>query len=851
MVVGMAGAGACVRAEGDGLAASIYSNATFSGAAVISRVDRTVNFDWSLPGAKDVASKPFSIRWTGQIEAQEAGEHAIRIESAGGVRLWIDGQSVVYDWKNHGRTVDIGTVALDGGKHDLRMQYYHTDGPAMVRLLWRRPGQQAFEVVPRSQLYSAATLDYVASWVGNSFSGASGEWAAGKAPMSVPGDVDGAFVGPDGSVYVVGRSGAWVAKEGVAALLGGAGWPGASGITADEGHVYASGAVSRAGPGGETWSGSGVRRYIRSIGRVAPFEKGLGVAGDFWEINKLADAPRPAGLAANDRWQELFVADPWENDVKVFSTVRTSQFLLRRWGFESPHRLAVDQTGNVWVSRRRTVESAGAVVCFTRRGDELKSVRDVKDPTAIAVDGEGRLMVADGDVVRIYDVVDEVKLLRTFGGSIFAGERPGLARARRFAGIVGVGAGARGEICIAQNGIGPRLSGERDWADGGLGTIIEGYNPESGVRNWALYGLGGMEVGDIDPESESDLYTVHHRLKLDFAQPAGREWSHFAITCNPTKYRQDARLGDNLRRGMVHVRRIGGKVILFAADPNGGKLCIYRFTDGEVAAPSGAMAREHYSESHAVMGKDGWPANQPARGGWIWRDANGDGKMDGGEYAQPKATEAARFSPSGASVAWWPDGKGDVWSLGIGGGIRRFVNGGPDRWGNPTYDYGRVEDSAIPAPLTSAARIVYFPESDTMWLSGHTAERPDPGGVWGRIGTVICRYDNWSNGRKLALQIAIPHVSDLEPVAMSVAGNYVFVQYLRKVETRIYRARSGAYVGMLEPTAPLAEDQADSFPGQMRDYLRAYKRGTGEYIVLVADPRYAKMIMYRWRPGGR
>ena len=256
-----------------------------------SRVDPAIDFNWRAAPTKGVELNSFSVRWTGQLRAIEGGLYTIRIESAGGVRLWIDGQSVIYNWKHHALATDDGTISLAAGRrHDLRMQYYHTAGDALVKLSWKRPGRADFEIIPKSQLYSAPTLDYSASWIGNTFA------------RNGPFDVDGAFVWPDGTIYSVGGSGEGggriaAFRDGEPVSFAGATCPGGVGsaIIADLGYIYASGPVSRAAPGGLEWAGAGVRRFLRSTGNPAPFENGQGADGSFWQISAARSAPgRPA-----------------------------------------------------------------------------------------------------------------------------------------------------------------------------------------------------------------------------------------------------------------------------------------------------------------------------------------------------------------------------------------------------------------------------------------------------------------------------------------------------------------------------------------------------------------------------
>ena len=286
---------------------------------------------------------------------------------------------------------------------------------------------------------------------------------------------------------------------------------------------------------------------------------------------------------------------------------------------------------------------------------------------------------------------------------------------------------------------------------------------------------------------------------------------------------------------------------MFTADAVGAKLCVYRFTDGEVGVPAGVLALNRIDEDHAMLGAKAWPANRPAGFEWIWRDANGDGKMEAAEYTRAKDE---RIPPDEPVSAWWPDEAGDVWAIAGDGRVRRFRMKGFDQFDNPIYEASESDEPPLPRPLVRAERMQYLASDDTMWLSGYSAEVPDRGSSYAKIGRVICRYDHWSKGKKLALQLAIPHIDDIVPTSLYVAGDYLFVGYLRKMECRVYDARSGAYVGMLEPKAPLADDQQDVLCDG-REGLRAVKCAGGEYLVFMADRGRNKLVVYRWRAGAR
>jgi glucose/arabinose dehydrogenase len=141
---------------GNGLAATYYDNANFTGATV-SRVDPTVGLDWGTGApAPGIGADTFSVRWTGQVQAQFSQTYTFYTQSDDGVRLWVNGQPLVNNWTDHAVTENSGTIALVAGqRYNVTMEFYENGGFAVARLLWSSPSTPK-AVVPTSQLFSTS-----------------------------------------------------------------------------------------------------------------------------------------------------------------------------------------------------------------------------------------------------------------------------------------------------------------------------------------------------------------------------------------------------------------------------------------------------------------------------------------------------------------------------------------------------------------------------------------------------------------------------------------------------------------------------------------------------------------------
>jgi hypothetical protein len=148
-----------VLGEGDGLRGDYFGNRDLAGAPLMVRKDRTVNFDWDIGAPMELAKPgPFSVRWTGEIQAQFTEPYTLYLETDEGVRVWLDGELVMNDWVDRYDGKSQATVNLVAGqKYPLQIEYYKNQGLAHARLLWSSPSTPK-RLVPQSQLYAAASM---------------------------------------------------------------------------------------------------------------------------------------------------------------------------------------------------------------------------------------------------------------------------------------------------------------------------------------------------------------------------------------------------------------------------------------------------------------------------------------------------------------------------------------------------------------------------------------------------------------------------------------------------------------------------------------------------------------------
>jgi hypothetical protein len=638
---------------------------------------------------------------------------------------------------------------------------------------------------------------------------------------------------------------------GIAQHTHGWGYDGGNAIALNQKYVFIAQRVGNEGgnlKGTNTWPAKGLswygvsRRLRADVTRGAPFSGGKGGQGDTLKgcFLVVIEAPEKAeggiaGLCADEH--RLYVSCAGVNEIRIYDTETMEP--VAHWPAEHPGSVVVDPIGTIWLLHPRSGSAPAWISRHTAEGNarRIEFAADAQ-PTALCLAPKDRLLVADNgpsqQVLIFENVAESPRLAGTFGakGGIFSGV-PGGFGPLKFNHPSAVGCDAQGNFYIAQDG-----------QSGGGGTVLESYAPE-GKLNWRLFGLEFVDMADLDPASEADLFTKEEHFRLDYTRPPGQQWTYQGYTLDPFRYPEDPRL--HLWSAGAWVRRIQGKRFLFVNDMYSEALQVYRFDsakEGELAVPSVFFAKSHIKKQD-----QGWPPGQPDKGEWIWRDGNGNGAFDGAEFLSNGGKDAPPL------WGWWVDSAGNVWQATQTAGIRKFACQGLDAQGNPIYDFASLAATPMPAPFTRLERIYYFPATDTMYLAGYTADRPHHDGLWKVMGRVICRYDHWSKGQSSPRwQISPDYTVDGswkgKPASMSVAVDYVFVVYVVGGRIEVYNAQTGASVGHLKPGPEVGGDLPGEAVGwvDIPEGIQAIRRPDGECLVLVEEDWKSKVLMYQWKP---
>jgi hypothetical protein len=113
-----------------------WNNKNFHGDPVVERHDNKIDFDWG-DGAPDhgVNSDDFSAKWN-RHKHFEPGTYRFTATMDDAMRVYLDGNVIIDSWwdsQQHTMTKD---VYVEGGGHDVKVEYYEAGGKAVAKVHW-------------------------------------------------------------------------------------------------------------------------------------------------------------------------------------------------------------------------------------------------------------------------------------------------------------------------------------------------------------------------------------------------------------------------------------------------------------------------------------------------------------------------------------------------------------------------------------------------------------------------------------------------------------------------------------------------------------------------------------------
>jgi hypothetical protein len=136
---------------------------------VLTRCEPAINNDWgSRSPASGVDADLFTTRWVGTFDF-EASDYEFTATADDGVRLWVDGQPLIDQWKDQAATTYRATRTMTAGQHEVKVEYYENAGAAVAKVSWAKVAQP-----PPSPPPSGTDSHVCAHWFVGAQNGVSG-----------------------------------------------------------------------------------------------------------------------------------------------------------------------------------------------------------------------------------------------------------------------------------------------------------------------------------------------------------------------------------------------------------------------------------------------------------------------------------------------------------------------------------------------------------------------------------------------------------------------------------------------------------------------------------------------------
>ena len=132
-----------------------YNNKTLAGQPALVRDDGAINFNWGTGRPADgINTDEFSVRWTRTL-ALEPGVYRFATTTDDGVRLWVNNQLVIDQWRDQPSTSFSADVSVPGGNVPVKMEYYENRDYAAATLTWEKIAVPAVTATPPPTAVSA------------------------------------------------------------------------------------------------------------------------------------------------------------------------------------------------------------------------------------------------------------------------------------------------------------------------------------------------------------------------------------------------------------------------------------------------------------------------------------------------------------------------------------------------------------------------------------------------------------------------------------------------------------------------------------------------------------------------
>ncbi len=122
----------------EGLSATYYNNITMEGKPVVSRIDKQIDFQWTLFSPHpEIQYDFFSCRWEGILLGPATGTFKMGITGNDGYRLFVDGKVLIDTWHKQSYDTQLVDFYFEESKHyPIVIEYKNPSGNALFKFVW-------------------------------------------------------------------------------------------------------------------------------------------------------------------------------------------------------------------------------------------------------------------------------------------------------------------------------------------------------------------------------------------------------------------------------------------------------------------------------------------------------------------------------------------------------------------------------------------------------------------------------------------------------------------------------------------------------------------------------------------
>lgn len=120
-----------------GLKGEYFNNMELKGNPALTRIDKQLEFDWPWSPGEGVNDDQFSVRWTGYLKPNTSFDGWLGLSSDDGIRMWVDDQLVIDNWKKGGTNIVTTPMVFEAGRtYKIRIEMWEGGWGARAHLRW-------------------------------------------------------------------------------------------------------------------------------------------------------------------------------------------------------------------------------------------------------------------------------------------------------------------------------------------------------------------------------------------------------------------------------------------------------------------------------------------------------------------------------------------------------------------------------------------------------------------------------------------------------------------------------------------------------------------------------------------